>query len=403
MKTRSTNRSSGVISTSILWMTGFFFVASALYGVHAEQQNQARAATFGYVVNADDNTVSVIDTDSNKVVATIPVGGFPDAVATTPNGTHAYVTNAFDSTVSVIDTASNQVVATLPVGVAPNGVAITPKRNHSYDDDDHGHQPFAYVTNGADNTVSVVDTASNTVVATIPVGHEPFGVAITSDGTRVYVTNQLDDSVSVIDTSSNTVVDTISEFPEFVFPTGVAITPDGTNGHERDDHRHRSLAYVTNNVPDIGGSNLPASTVSVIDTASNTVVATIPVGQYPNGVATTPDGTHAYVANNAIPSDGSINSPGVVSVIDTTRNKVVTTIPVGGGPVGVAITPDGTDGHERDGRPHQPFAYVTNLVDNTVSVIDTAGNKVVATIPVGSAPFSVAFATVTPSHPSSEQ
>ena len=72
-------------------------------------------------------------------------------------------------------------------------------------------------------------------------------------------------------------------------------------------------------------------------------------------------------------------------MIDTTRNKVVATIPVGAGPVGVAISPDGTNRYERDGRPHQPFAYVTNLVDNTISVIDTANNKVVATIPVGSA------------------
>jgi YVTN family beta-propeller protein len=69
---------------------------------HAEQNNLAKATTFGYVTNVDDNTVSVIDTVSNAVVATIPVGGFPDGVATTPDGTHAYVTNAFDSTVSVM-------------------------------------------------------------------------------------------------------------------------------------------------------------------------------------------------------------------------------------------------------------------------------------------------------------
>jgi YVTN family beta-propeller protein len=78
---------------------------------------------------------------------------------------------------------------------------------------------------------------------------------------------------------------------------------------------------------------------------------------------------------------------------------VVATIPVGSGPVGVAITPNATDQYERGNRPHQPFAYVTNLVDNTVSVIDTARNKVVATIPVGTAPFAVAFAAVTPDAP----
>src|SRR5215813_91171 len=50
-------------------------------------------------------------------------------------------------------------------------------------------QSRAYVTNGADNTVSVIDTGANSVVATTPVGAGPTGVAVTPDGTRVYVTN----------------------------------------------------------------------------------------------------------------------------------------------------------------------------------------------------------------------
>jgi YVTN family beta-propeller protein len=391
MTTSSANKPGDLVLTSILWVTGFFFATSALYGAHAEQHNLAKATTFGYVTNVDDNTVSVIDTASNTVVATIPVGGFPDGVATTPDGTHAYVTNAFDSNVSVIDTASNTVVATIPVGSAPNGVAITPDGPRPYDDDDRRHQPLAYVTNGADNTVSVIDTASRAVVGTIPVGQDPTGVAITSDGIHAYVTNHLDDSVSVIDTARNTVVATI---PGFILPIGVAITPDGTEPNERDDRRQQSLAYATNNVSTIDGSNFPASAVSVIDTGRNTVVATIPVGQFPKGVAIPPDGTHAYVANQG---------DGTVSVIDTARNKVVATIRVGAGPVGVAITSDGTHPSEHDDRPHQPLAYVTNLIDNTVSVIDTVRNKVVATIPVGTGPFAVTFATVTPSPRSSEQ
>lgn len=390
MTTRSANKPGGMISTSVLWMTGFIFVASALCVAHAEQHNPAKAKTFGYVTNVDDNTVSVIDTSSDTVVATIPVGGFPDGIATTPDGTHAYVTNGFDSTVSVIDTASNTVAATIPVGSAPSAVAVTPDGTGPNEIDVRRHQPLAYVTNEADNTVSVIDTASNTVVATIPVRQEPNGVAITSDGIRAYVTNKLDDSITVIDTSNNAVVATI---PGFILPAGVAITPGRTDPYERDDRRHQSLAYVTNYVATIEGSNLPASAVSVIDTASNTVVATIPVGQYPDGVAITPDGNHAYVANQA---------DGTVSVIDTVRNKVVATIPVGAGPVGLAIS-DRTHPFERDKRPLQPLAYVTSFVDNTVSVIDTASNRVLATIPVGTGPFAVALASVTPSHLNSDQ
>ena len=69
--------------------------------------------------------------------------------------------------------------------------------------------PFLYVANNGDNTVSVIDTATNTVVATIPVGAGASGVAVTPDGTKVYVTNSASNNVSVIGTATNTVVKTI--------------------------------------------------------------------------------------------------------------------------------------------------------------------------------------------------
>ncbi len=56
--------------------------------------------------------------------------------------------------------------------------------------------------------MSVIDTATNTVTATIPVGPEPYGVAVTPDGSKVYVAN-FSNSVSVIATATNTVTDTI--------------------------------------------------------------------------------------------------------------------------------------------------------------------------------------------------
>jgi YVTN family beta-propeller protein len=400
MTLRSASKPGDLVLTAILWMTGFLFVASTPHLARAQQLSRPRAATFGYVANEQNNTVSVIDTASNTVVATIAVGGFPDGVATTPDGTHAYVTNAFDNNVSVIDTASNTVVDTVSVGSSPSGIAIMPDAPQPNDSDDRRHQRLAYVTNGADNTVSVIDTAANTVVATVPVGHNPEGVAITSDGVHAYVTNQLDDSVSVIDTVNNTVVATVSGF---VLPSGVAVTPNRAAPNQQAERGHQSLAYVTNYVPIVDRSNFPASAVSAIDTATNTVVATIPVGQYPNGVAITPDGTRAYVANNALPTDGSITSAGVVSVIDTTRNKVMATILVGAGPGGVAITSEEIQPSKRDEHPLGPLAYVTNFVDSTVSVINTADNKVVATIPVGAGPFAIAFATVAPSNPNSRQ
>ena len=64
--------------------------------------------------------------------------------------------------------------------------------------------PFLYVANGSDNTVSVIDTATNTVVGLpIPVGSNPQTLAVTPDGTKVYVTNAGSNNVSVIKTATN--------------------------------------------------------------------------------------------------------------------------------------------------------------------------------------------------------
>ena len=91
----------------------------------------ARAQTRVYVTNFLDNTVSVIDSGSNTVVATIVVGGSPLGIAITPDGTRAYVTTG-TNTVSAIDTGTNIVVATIPVGSIPQMVAITPDGTRAY-------------------------------------------------------------------------------------------------------------------------------------------------------------------------------------------------------------------------------------------------------------------------------
>ena len=85
-----------------------------------------------------------------------------EGLAVTPNGKSVYVANTGDNTVSVIDTALNLAMATVPVGHYPQGVAVT--RDGSR----------VYVANTNDNTMSVIDTATNLVVATVPVGHGPL-------------------------------------------------------------------------------------------------------------------------------------------------------------------------------------------------------------------------------------
>ena len=83
-------------------------------------QNKAYLALLG------SNAVAVIDTSTNIVVATVPVGSQPTTAKVTPDGAFAYVTNRASNNVSVIDTSTNTVTATVPVGARPTNIIITP-------------------------------------------------------------------------------------------------------------------------------------------------------------------------------------------------------------------------------------------------------------------------------------
>ena len=130
------------------------------------------------------------------------------------------------------------------------------------------------MTNSGDGTVSVIDAVTGAVTAHHrSCRREPLGVAGNqSRRARVYVANQFGDTVSVIDTATNTVTATIAVGDT---PRGVAVSPDGTR------------AYVT---------NADGDTVSVIDTATNTVIATIPSATAPSGWRSAPTAPRAYVS-----------------------------------------------------------------------------------------------------------
>ena len=251
----------------------------------------------------------------------------------------AYIANWDSNTVSVIDTAINKVTTTVPVGLEPWGVAVNPTGTK------------AYVTNWGSGTISVINTSSNAVVATIPVGGQPLGIAVTPDGSKAYVC-KAHSNVSVIDIASNTVQTTMNVGTN---PVGVAVSPYGTE------------VYVTHWGDSIYWN---VNYISVIDTATNTVKTNVTVGKYNNEVAFNSAGTKAYVTNN----DDS-----TISVVDTATYKTTTTVNVGLAPCGVAVNPAGT------------MVYVANSGSNTVSVIDTATNTVKTNVTVGKSPSGVSI------------
>ncbi len=251
----------------------------------------------------------------------------------------AYITNYYDDTVQVIDLSNNQIVTggdlPIDVGSAPIGITMNPAAK------------IAYVTNYGDglsaSTVSVIDTSSNEVIGSpINVGIGPIGIAVNPAGTFIYVANQGSSTVSVINTSTGLpVLGTPIALPAGSAPNGIAIDPSG------------AFVYVTNEGTDL----LPDSTVSVINTSTNTVSSTIPVGSRPFGITINPAGTRAYVTNSV---------DGTVSVINTSSKSVIDTITLydtSANPHGIAVSPDGNK------------VYVANYIDHTVSVIDVQNDN----------------------------
>jgi YVTN family beta-propeller protein len=295
------------------------------------------------VTDRDSDSITIFDVGSGALVAPLigtgaAAGTEPFGVAITPDGATAYVTNQSGpgstdgGSVSTIDIGGGAPGAQIgAVGAGPIGVAITPDGKR------------AYVASRNVSTVSVIDTATSSVIgAPIAVGDEESrdrGVAITPDGSRVYVARFGDDLVSVIDTATNLLIG--APIPVGDGPRELAVTPDGKR------------VYVTNYEESVTGNS-----VSVIDTATNAPAGPpIPVGSGPRGIAITPDGSRAYVANNGDKT---------VSVIDTATNTVIgSPIPVGIAPVGVAVTPDGS---------RALVAEETAAPDNRIFPISTATN-----------------------------
>jgi YVTN family beta-propeller protein len=278
----------------------------------------------GYVMNTGDNSISVFDTGTKGVTATIPVpNGPPQFASISPDGVRLYVsvydpaTNAAKAVnvVDVIDTGTRAVTHIIPVGLHPYASAVSPDGN------------TILVPNHDSADISVIDWKTRSVVARIPVKPNPHFVAFTTDGSKAFVADHESNVVSVLDGHSFAVTAVI---PVGRSPHSLAVSPD------------QKSVYVV---------DYDQNTVSVIDIASERVTDTIPVGVHPQSVVFAPDGKHAYVANNG---------DNTVSVVDTGTRAVVSTVKVGRSPTTVAVAPDGR------------AAYVTNFDDNTVSVLGTA-------------------------------
>ncbi len=267
-------------------------------------------------------SVLALDLTSRQVAGTITTDGRPYAIALTRDGAHGYVTDLTAQSLFVLDTIHDSLANSIPLGSLARPIR-TPAVAVS------GDGRWAYVTNATvmDDHLLVIDTAANTIAGDHPLDIHPVGVAASPDGRRLYVAGCklacVDGTLLVLDAASANVV---SSIPLQSAPTGFALAPDG------------SRAYVPTGL---------SGTVLAVDLATG-AATTIPVGAEPLGIAVDPSGAFVYVTCYGAAS---------VSVIDTRTSAVVATVAVANEPRAIAVSPDGR------------FAYVTHS-SPICSVID---------------------------------
>jgi len=291
------------------------------------------------VANQKDQNLSVIDTSTNKVVGTIPVGGVTGhELAVTPDGKRAFVPIYGDagvgrpgtdgSVISVIDLARRKIVGMIDFGhgVRPHCAVF-------------GKDGMLYVTTELDKSVSIIDPKTLKIVGAIPTDQEQSHMLVLSkDGKRGYTANVGPGTVSVLDIPGRK---TLTVIPISGNTQRIAMSNDGSMVFTA-DQRSPQLA--------------------VIDTATNKVKTWVPLPSTGYGTAPTKDGRWLLV---------TLRGSKQLAVVDLKTLKVDRTIDIGDGPSEVVVSSDGKK------------AYVACNFSNQVAVVDLASWKIDSLIDAG--------------------
>lgn len=238
--------------------------------------------------------IGVVDIRAGKLLRVIPGGSDPEQLAVSRDGKWIFVANEDAAQTSVIDVEDGSLVAAIPVGGEPEGVDLRPDGK------------VVYVTAENDNAVYVIDATTPKVVARIAVGPRPRSTGFLPDSSRAYVSAENGSSISVIDAMKHQVIKTIQLTGEMVRPMGVVSSGDG------------KTIFVTTG---------RGKSVVMIDAATNEPIGVVEVGERPWGIAATADGKTVFTANG--PSND-------VSFVDVANRKVIARVKVGDRPWGVA-------------------------------------------------------------------
>jgi YVTN family beta-propeller protein len=332
---------------------------------------------FAYVSNGSSNTVSVLDLVYLRQDRTLQVGVQPTGMAVNPSRNEIYVVNtgvaSGTGSVSVIDTDVNRVVATIPVHRLPYFIDV----------DATGHR--AYVTNSGSNTVSVIDLDRRLEIGVAGTGEQPGMARISPDMRTLVVTNRGSGSISIFAVTPYAADDGL-KLP--------GLPPKPTHG-ANDPIPHLRAAFsgcpgatdavILNDsskafIACRGGNQVMAVSLAVAPGSpaakqspsrlSDHMLAMLDVGDTPVHLALKPDGGEIFSSNFGSDSFSEIN---------TQTNEVGGTYPIGTRPTFGIVDADSS------------MLYVSNFGSDAVNLWSIDDGQKFGSVPTGHAPDALAF------------
>ena len=252
---------------------------------------------------------------------TIRVGADPTGLAVNPRLNEVYVVNTQSGSISVINAETNQVVATIPVHRQPYFISVEAT----------GHR--AYVANSASNIVSVIDLDKRREIAVAATGERPGMAQISPDDRTLVVTNRGSGSISIYSIAPyeesapdpSRILRLRAAFPGCPGATDAVILPDSSKAFIACSGGHQVMAISLAAAP---GSWAAKQDPSLL---TDHVLTLLDVGNTPVNLAMKPDGGEIFVSN--FDSDS-------ISEIDTWNNQVGWTQPIGNKPAHGIVSRD---------------------------------------------------------------
>ncbi len=336
-----------------------------------------------YVACEASDSVIVLDAQTRKKVDEIMVGGQPHDVTFSPDGSRVYVTNRLDDTISEIDTARREVLRTAPVGDEPHGV-IT---------DVSGKKLF--VLNTSEDSVSVLDAGSLQEIKRLSASRNPWSLSLSPDGTQLLVTNTLSRLVEFRAPSNSeiTVIDLETTVVQNRLQVPAANLLQGIEWHPSGEFALFTLNRSKNLVPmtrlQQGWTITNGLGIVWKDGRIDQVLLDEPNMCFPDpaDVAITPDGRLAFVTSSGSNRVAVVDIPKLTSMLlsatEADRENVFPNhlgkptefvlkhIETKDSPRGLLVSPDGNS------------VFVTNALDDSLTVIDVASLEAVERVDLG--------------------